>query len=101
MLGITEQKEISPGVWDDVITEVPILGRVTQRTERLEGGGEILPRLATTTSIEILNRGVGPQDNSNIAYLTYMGTKWAVATDVTRYPRLVLYLSEKYSGPTP
>lgn len=101
MLGIAEQTEIAPGIFEDVITEYPVLGKFKQRTEVLEGGDEILPRYSTTTSISVMARGVGLMDNSNLRYVTHAGKRWQVATDVSQYPELVLYLREEYHGPTP
>jgi hypothetical protein len=101
MLGISEQTEIAPGVFEDVITEYPVLGTIKQRTEVLEGGDEILPRYSTTTSISVMARGVGIMDNSDLQYVTLAGKRWKVASDVSQYPNLVLYLREEYHGPTP
>lgn len=98
MLGISEQAEVSPGVWEEVITEVPVLGKIEQRTETLDGGDVILPRYRTTTSVSVLSRIV---DNSNIRYLTYLGKRWVPASVVTDFPQITLYVGEEYHGPVP
>lgn len=100
-LGISEQTETSPGVWEETITEVPKLGTVKQRTEVLEGSSEILPRYTTTTSISVPARGVGPQDNSTIRYITYKEKRWQISSIVDSPPNVVIYIGEEYNGPTP
>lgn len=101
-LGIAEQTEVRPGIWEEIITEVDVLGTVKQRTETLDTSDTILPQYrTTTTSVSILARGVGHIDNSNLRYLTYAGKRWQVGSNVNAYPRLVLYLREEYNGPLP
>lgn len=100
-LGVVEQTEVRPGVWEDVVKEYDVLGDVKQRTEALIQGSSILPTYRTTTSVSVPARGVGPIDNSMIRYLTYKGTRWQIATIVDKPPRLVLYIGEEYHGPTP
>lgn len=100
-LGVSEQKEVRPGIWEDVITEYDVLGKVVQSTELLEQGDDILPRYRTNTSISVFARALGDRDNSDIRYITYRGKNWQVASDVSQPPRIVLYLREEYHGPTP
>lgn len=100
-LGIAQQTETAPGVWEETITEHDVLGTVKQTTEVLTVGDEILPRYSTTTSISVVARGVGLQDNSMIRYVTHLGKRWHVASDVTKYPRLTLFIREEYHGPAP
>src|SRR5262245_28550134 len=100
-LGIVEQTEVRPGIWEETVIEVPVLGVVRQRTEVLDSADRILPAHSTTTSISVPGRGVGPQDNSNIRYITYKGIRWQIASIVDEPPRIVIFIGEKYNGPTP
>ena len=100
-LGIAEQTEVSPGIWEETITEHDVLGDLKQRTEVLDQGDSILPRYRTTTSISVFSRGVGPIDNSMIRYVTYTGKRWAITSLVEFPPRLVIYIGEEYNGPAP
>lgn len=100
-LGIVQQTEVRPGIWEETITEVPVLGTVKQRSEVLEGEGNVLPEYRTTTSISVSARGVGPQDNSGIRYITYKGVRWQISTIVDDPPTIVIYIGEVYNGPTP
>lgn len=100
-LGISQQTEVRPGSWEDVITEVPVLGKVEQKTEVLDSGDAVLPRYRMTTSISVFARGVGPLDNSDIRYVTYKGKRWQIGTIVDQAPKIVIYIGEVYNGPLP
>jgi hypothetical protein len=100
-LGISQQKETSPGVWEETITEHDVLGDLVQRTEVLALADTVLPTYRTTTSISVLSRGVGDVDNSSIRYVTYAGKRWTIGSLVDQRPRLVIYIGEEYHGPIP
>ncbi len=100
-LGVSEQKEVSPGVWEEEITERDFLGTVTSRSEAVEQGDMILPTYRVTTTVSGLARGLGQMDNSNLRYLTYAGRRWVIQTDQSKYPKLLLYIGEEYHGPVP
>lgn len=98
-LGLSEQKEVRPGIWEDVITEHDVRGTVEVKSETLTIGDQILPGYRTTTSVSLLSRGPEIQRNSDIAYITYLGKRWVVQSITTDYPRITLYLGEEYHGP--
>lgn len=101
-LGIAEQTETSPGVWEETITEVDVVGDLVQRTETLVQEDSIHNVIGTTTSVSVLSRsGVGQQDNSNMRYLTHAGKRWMISSIVDQFPKQVLYLGGEYHGPTP
>lgn len=100
-LGIAQQVEKSPGVWEETITERPVIGDLVQRSETVETSDEVLPRYRTTTSVSLLDRGVGPQNNSDLRYLTHAGRRWTISSDVSEFPNVVLYFGEEYHGPVP
>lgn len=101
-LGIAEQVETSPGVWDETITEHDVVGDLMQRTETMDTGDSILPRYVTTTTVSVLARHVGHVDNSNLRYLTNIGGKrWVIASAVNQPPRMVMYVGEEWHGPVP
>lgn len=100
-LGISQQVETAPDVWENVITEHDALGTVEQRSERLESDSDILPRYRTTTSISLLSRGAGVLENADIAYITWRGRKWAPGSVTENYPKITVFIGEIYNGPTP
>lgn len=100
-LGISQQTETSPGVWEDVITERAALGTIEQRSEVLDRDDSILPRYRTSTSISLLSRGVVNLENSDIAYVTWRGRNWVPASIVEEYPEITIFIGEVYNGPLP
>lgn len=100
-IGFAERVEKSPGIWDDVITERDYVGAVLQRTETLTQGDSIIPVTKATTSISVLSDGILKEDYSDIAYVTYAGVRWTPSSVVMQWPRLVIYIGEKYHGPLP
>lgn len=99
--GYSVQTEVSPGVWEDVIAERDTLGRVEQRTEKLSGESDILPRYSTTTSISVLSRGPAVPENGDLVYVTWRGRRWAPGSIVEEYPGLKIFIGEEYHGPLP
>lgn len=97
-LGIAQQTEVSPGIWEETLTELDVLGTVEQRSEVLTTSDTVLPRYTTTTSISLLRRDL---DNSMLRYITYLGKRWLTNNIVSQYPEIVIYLREEYHGPIP
>lgn len=100
-LGVSEQKEVRDGIWEDVITEYSVLGTVEQTTGVLEGGDNVLPRASTTTSITVPGRSREVRDNSDLRYITYKGIRWQIERIVDNPPMIVIYIGEVYNGPHP
>jgi hypothetical protein len=97
-LGISQQTEKKPGVWEETITEVDVLGQVEQRTEMLATSTSVLPEYTTTTSISVLAR---PEPHDSIVYATYLGKRWSIATIVTEFPKIRIFIGKEYHGPLP
>lgn len=97
-LGLSEQTEVSPGVWEEIITEVDVLGQVEQRTEVLSTSTSVLPQYTTTTSISVLAL---PEPHKSIVYVTYLGERWKAASVVTEFPKMRIFIGEVYHGPLP
>lgn len=100
-IGFATKAQTSPGVWEDVITERDYIGDVLQRTERLEQGDSIIPRYYTTTSLSVLSDGVLRERYSDVRYVTFRGERWTVQSIIHKFPRMEMFLSEGYNGPTP
>jgi hypothetical protein len=99
MIGYGRQTEITPGVWEEVVIEVPALGELKQRTEALDSGDSVLPQYRTTTSVSVLSDGKRIPDHE-FKYITKDGERYEANT-VYEPPRLVYYLGGEYRGPTP
>lgn len=101
-LGHTQQAEITPGKWEDVITEIEARGELLQTTETLESGDSVHPRVRTTSSVSVLAAWDRPRvPDADVIYVTYRGKRWHVSTDTSAYPRVTYYIGEEYHGPLP
>jgi hypothetical protein len=100
-IGFATKAQTSPGVWEDVITERDYIGDLIQRTERLDQGDSIIPSYRTTTSVSVLSDGVLKERYSDVRYVTVRGVKWTVQSIIHKFPRIEMYLTEGYNGPTP
>jgi len=100
-LGVVQEVEVKPGIWEDRITEREVLGEMKTLTETHAAEGEIHPRVSSTRSVSVSALGVGQQDHSNIKYITYAGKRWTLSSIVDDHPQLVLYFGEEYHGPLP
>jgi hypothetical protein len=100
-IGFATKAQTSPGVWEDVITERDYIGDLIQRTERLDQGDSIIPSYRTTTSVSVLSDGVLKERYSDVRYVTVHGVKWTVQSIIHKFPRIEMYLTEGYNGPTP
>lgn len=101
VLGIVEEQEVRPGIWEEVVTEKKVLGDMKTETETHATTDEILPRVSSTRSVSVPARGIGPRDNSSIRYATYAGKRWAITSVVDQPPQIVCYFGEEYHGPIP
>lgn len=97
-LGYSEQTEKRPGVWEETITEVDVLGQVEQRTEVLSTSTSVLPEYTTTTSISVLAL---PDPKKDLVYVTYLGVRWSIGSVVTEFPKMRIFIGKEYHGPLP
>lgn len=100
-LGLAESRQVRPGIWEDVITEVPKLADIQQRTETFNVEGNIIPEYKTTTTVSVLSQGAIKPDYTNLRYVKYAGERWIVTSINHAPPRLTIYIGEVYSGPIP
>lgn len=100
-IGYAHQKEVAPGVWDDVVTERMYQGDVIRPAVNSRGGDEINADFTLGNSFSILSDGYIEQNIFAIRYIKWMGVLWSVAKVDVEYPRLVLMVRDVYNGPTP
>lgn len=88
------------GVWDTQITERTYFGDETRNYRRLEQGDQVNNNLSTSTQISIVSDSYANDHFSAIRYVEWAGVLWEVNTVNRNYPRLILELGRRYSGPT-
>lgn len=100
MVGFAETKELSPGVYDEVITERPYFGNVEQDLRRYKELKEINPTLTIGNRISILADGYISEHIHTMRYVVFSGARWKINTVEVKRPRLIIHLGEVYNGPT-
>ena len=100
-LGVVQEVETSPGVWEDRITEQEVLGTMKTLTETHASEDNVHPNVSSTRSVVVGALGIGPQDHSNIKYITHVGKRWTLSSIVDEPPNIRVYFGEEYHGPIP
>lgn len=93
--GVTE--EVTPGVWDEIITERPYFGDVIKNYRRLEGN-EIVDDINVSNQISIVADPYAYENFQHMKYVRYMGTEWTINSIDVQYPRLILSIGGVYNG---
>lgn len=93
---------VSPGVYDDVITERHYYGDIKQSNSKLRGSdSSVNENVVLQNIIEILADQFVWANIDQIRYVSLYGKNWKVSGVEVKRPRLVLTVGEVYSGPTP
>lgn len=100
LIGYTRQVETSPGVVEDDPLEVRALGDLQQITETLRLADGVHATHGVTTSVSVISDGHRIPFRG-MAYITYGGVAYTIASVVVEPPRMVIYLGEEYHGPEP
>lgn len=100
-VGYGDSVETAPGVWEDIITEVPYFGDVTRDARNLEPGEGANPNINVSNSISIVADKYAFDNFLNIKYVKWMGVLWTVTNVEVQRPRLLLSIGSRYNGPTP
>lgn len=98
LVGYAETVEISPGVWEEQITERPYYGDLMRNSRRLQTANQLNDNLNISNELSIVSDPFAERNFHAIRYATYMGTKWKVTNVEVSYPRLTLTLGGVYNG---
>lgn len=99
-IGYSLSTEIEPGVWDYVISEKQSRGDVLTNARHVDAQNRIVDDPSTSNSISIVADQFALHNYMAIRYVSYAGANWKVETVQVSRPRLILYISEVYNGPT-
>jgi hypothetical protein len=97
-IGYAETAEVRPGVFKEQITEREYFGDVLQNTRRLQTSDKVNDDINVSNRISIIADPFANENFHSMRYLSFMGTKWKVATVEVSYPRLILTLGGVYNG---
>lgn len=100
VIGYGESVEVTPGVWEDVITEHSYFGDVVRNSRKLREGENLNNDLSVGNSISIVADAYANEHFFAIRYIRWAGTLWTVSDVEVQSPRLLLRLGGVYNGPT-
>ena len=96
-VGYAETVEISPGVWEEQITERNYYGDVIRNTRRLQSADKINDDINVSNEISIVADPYANDHFYAIRYVVFQGAKWKVSNIDVQYPRLILSLGGLYN----
>lgn len=100
-IGFAEQKETSPGVWQDVIIERQYKGDVTKIIKKYIGWENQNDNIDISNTISIVADQYAYDCLANIRYVKWMGSRWKISSIEVDRPRLTLTIGGVYNGPEP
>lgn len=97
-VGYGDNKETSPGVWEEVITTKNYSGDVLRNNRRLSATDTLNDNMTISNVISIVSDPFANENFYSILYVELMGAKWKVSNVEVQYPRLLLTLGGVYNG---
>src|SRR4026208_304890 len=100
VIGYGESTETSPGVFEDVITEVTYSGDVIRNTRNLQEGDQVNDDISVRNSISIVADAYANEHFFAIRYIVWQGARWKVTEVDVQRPGLILRVGGIYNGNT-
>ena len=97
-IGYSEQLEVSPGVWEEKITERQYYGDVVRNIRRLESSVNVNDDINASMEISIVADPFALSNFHSMRYIEYMGSLWKIPNVEVNYPRLVLTIGGLWNG---
>ena len=101
VIGYGDQTEIRPGVYDDVITEMPYYGDVIRDSRSINAGDKVNSDISVNNSISVVADEYAYENIFAIRYIRWMGVRWIAQEVEVQRPRLIVRLGGVYNGPVP
>lgn len=89
--------ETRPSIFEEEIIEVSYTGDIEQHSSRRDSGNRINADIVVSNVLSIVADPMAMTNFMHIAYVTYMGAKWAVSSAVLDYPRIRITLGGLYN----
>ena len=97
-IGYAEQLEVSPGVWEEKITERQYYGDVVRNIRRLESSVNVNDDINASMEISIVADPFALSNFHSMRYIEYIGSLWKISNVEVNYPRLVLTIGGLWNG---
>lgn len=99
VIGYAQTVEISPGVYEDKVTEHTYVGDVLKNTNRWASSSDSTnDDLNISNQISIIADPFAYQNFHSMKYVEFMGAKWKIQSVEVKYPRLILSIGGVYNG---
>lgn len=96
IVGYEFKEETAPSVVVEQIVTQKYTGDVEQHSVRREQGNNINADILVSNVISIVADPMAMTNFMHMAYVTYMGAKWAISSVSVEYPRIRLTLGGLY-----
>mgnify|MGYP003290525621 CR=1 FL=1 len=97
-IGFVESKEVSPGVWDDEVTERKYFGEVNRSRRMYQAADQINDNLNISNEFSIVSDPYVDEHIHSMKYLEFKGTRWKITNVEDQYPKLILTVGGVYNG---
>lgn len=97
-IGYAEMVEISPGIWDEKITEREYSGDLLRNTRRLQSSDSLNDNINVANEISIVADPFANENFHSMRYIEFMHAKWKISDVEVQYPRLILTIGGVYNG---
>jgi hypothetical protein len=95
-------EETSPGVWQEVMTEISYTGDVIRNSGRLESNLATLNEDVTlANAFSIMADAYAYENFEKMRYLNWNGSNWRINSVEIQRPRLILTTGGLWNGNTP
>ena len=98
-IGYGQNKEVRPGVWDDVITERKYYGDVVRNVRKSNEGEQLNNNINVQNTFSIVADAYAYEHIFEMRYILWMGQYWIVTDVEVKRPRLQLRVGGVYNGP--
>lgn len=97
-VGYAETVEVSPGVWEEQVTERMYYGDVIRNTRSLQTSGQVNDNIDISSEISIVADPFAYDHFHLMRYVEFMGAVWKITRVDPQYPRLILTVGGVYNG---
>lgn len=97
-IGYAISKEVTPGVWKDIIDEHCYYGDLIRNTRKIQSASQLNDDINIANEISILADPFACENSCFMRYVEFMGSKWKVTGVEVAYPRLILSIGGVYNG---
>lgn len=97
-IGFAETVEVTPGDWQEHITERNYYGDIMSNFRNLQNSGQINDDVNIANKISILADPYAVQNFHAMRYVEFMGTNWKANNVEVQYPRLIITLGGVCNG---